>query len=139
MMASRRIVAVAFVTNFIAVGLVFYSYGSNTLGLTHGEKILRKKDNLVNIFADECPPEMWISSHRGLREIHTGHFHKRMQGGYYPRGDMDESRGVVVRALPGLTATDAWHSEQGYRHRRAATLLVFDHDAGLAGLHEVTP
>jgi len=119
--------------------LVFYSYGGNTLGLTHGEKILRKKNNLVNIFADECPPEMWISSHKGLREIHTGHFHKRMQGGYYPRGDMDEERGVTVRALPGLTATDAWHKEQGYRHRRAATLMVFEHEGGVAGLHEVTP
>lgn len=119
--------------------LVFYAYGRNTLGLTHGEKILRKTNNLVNIFADECPPEMWISSHQGLREIHTGHFHKRMQGGYYPRGDMNEERGVVVRALPGLTATDAWHKEQGYRHRRAATLMVFDKEGGVAGLHEVTP
>lgn len=119
--------------------LVFYSYGACTFGLTHGEKILRKKDSLPLIFADECPPEMWVSSHRGIREIHTGHYHKRMQGGYYPRGEMDEQRGIVTRALPGLTATDYWHTEQGYRHRRAASLLVYRYEGELAGLHEFNP
>lgn len=119
--------------------LVFYAYGANTIGLTHGETYLRQKDSLPLIMADECPPEMWISSAKGCREIHTGHYHKRMQGGYYPRAGVDESRGIVVRALPGLTATDAWHKEQGYRHRRAATLMVFRKEGGVAGLHEFTP
>lgn len=119
--------------------LVFYSYGANTLGLTHGEKILRKQNNLAMIFADECPPEMWISSHRGLRELLTGHFHKRMEGGYFPRGTADEERGITTIALPGLTATDAWHKEEGYRHRRAATLRIYDYEGRVAGAHEHTP
>lgn len=119
--------------------LVFYSYGANTLGLTHGEEILRKKNNLVNIFSDECPPEMWISSHRGLREVLTGHFHKRMEGGYFPRAVADEERGVTTIALPGLTATDAWHKEKGYRHRRAASLRIYAHEGRVAGAHEHTP
>ena len=116
----------------------FYNFGANTFLLTHGEEYKRKRDSLPLIMADECPPEWWIESSgpRGCREIHTGHNHRAMQGGYYPEAEMTESRGIRTRSLPGLTATDAWHHEQGYRHRRAATALIYRKSGGIAGLHE---
>jgi hypothetical protein len=62
----------------------FHSFGANTFMYTHGEEYRRKRDNLPMIMADECPPEMWVSSHGGCREIHTGHNHINLAGGYYP-------------------------------------------------------
>jgi hypothetical protein len=117
----------------------FYNYGANTFMLTHGEEFTRKRDNLVTIMAAECPADWWVASERGCREILTGHNHRRLQGGYYPTAEVEESRGVVVRSLPGLTATDAWHYEEGYKHRRAATLLAYKESGGILGLHEYSP
>lgn len=119
----------------------FLAYGKNTVMLTHGEEVMRKRDNLPQIFADECPAELWVSSdHRigGYREILTGHLHKKLRGGYYPTGDIEESRGIRVRGLSGLTATDGWHHEMGYRHQRAATFLAYRKSGGVAGEHEFT-
>jgi len=114
----------------------FYNYGSNTFMLTHGEEYRRQRDNLPLIMADECPADWWAVGKLGVREIHTGHNHIRLQGGYYPTAEVSETRGIVTRSLPGLTATDAWHYEEGYSHRRAATLLAYKKSGGLVGLHE---
>lgn len=117
----------------------FYGYGRNVFMFTHGEEVTRKRDNLATIMATECPAALWVASEGGCREIHTGHNHRRLQGGYYPTAEVEENRGVLVRSLPGLTSTDAWHYEEGYKHRRAATLLAYFKDGGLAGLHEHQP
>lgn len=116
----------------------FYNFGANTFMFTHGEEYQRQRDSLPLIMADECPPEWWIASAGkvGCREIHTGHNHRALEGGYYPTAEMTESRGIRTRSLPGLTATDSWHFEEGYRHRRAATSLVYRKSGGIAGLHE---
>lgn len=117
----------------------FYGYERNTFMLTHGEEFRRKRDNLPTIMATECPADLWVASEGGSREIHTGHNHIRLQGGYYPTAEVEENRGIVLRSLPGLTAVDAWHHEEGYRHRRAASLLTFHPENGFAGLHEFQP
>jgi len=114
----------------------WYNYGRNTFMFTHGEEIRRKRDPLPLIMATECPADIWIASEGGCREIHTGHNHIRLQGGYYPTAEVDESRAIVTRSLPGLVSTDKWHSDQGYKHRRGATALVYRHSGGIAGLHE---
>jgi hypothetical protein len=115
----------------------YYGYGANALMFTHGEEYKRQRDNLPLIFATECPPELWVSAEH--REIHTGHFHIKMEGRYTPTSDSTETRGIRTRALPGLTATDAWHATAGYQHRRTATALVFRRSGGIAGLHEFNP
>ena len=112
----------------------FHGYGKNALMLTHGEEYKRHRDNLPLIFSQECPPEMWVRSTH--REVLTGHWHKSMGGAYLPTSDLDETRGVRVRSLPGLTAPDGWHANAGFKHSRAATLLVYKKSGGLAGLHE---
>jgi hypothetical protein len=103
---------------------------------THGEEFKRKRDNLVSVFATECPPEMWAAAK--YREIHVGHNHINMQKIY--TGDPVEveweGRATRVRSLPAITPEDSWHYEEGYKHTRAATAIVFRRSGGVAGLHE---
>ena len=114
----------------------YYGYGKNAIMLTHGEEYKRKRDSLPLIFSTECDPHVWINSAEGCREVHTGHNHIGLAGGYYPTADLDETRGIRTRALSGMTPEDAWHHEQGYKHHRAATALVFRKSGGVAGIHE---
>ena len=115
----------------------FFGYGANALMFCHGEEYKRHRDNLPLVFATECDPEIWVASTH--REVLTGHWHKTMEGRYHPTSDMDETRGIRVRALPGLTAPDAWHANAGFRHTRAATLICYRRSGGVAGLHEHNP
>lgn len=112
----------------------FYGWGKNAFMLTHGEELHRKRDNLPLIFATECPPDLWVRS--TCREVHTGHNHAALAGGYYPTAELDEHRGIRVRSLPALTPLDSWHVSEGYRHQRAAAALVYRESGGLVGLHE---
>lgn len=118
----------------------YYGYEANAFMLTHGEEVRRRRDSLPLVFATECPDEIWVASGgRGSREIHTGHNHIRLQGGYYPTAEVEENRAIVLRSLPGLCAVDAWHYEEGYQHRRAGSLLTFHPDNGFNSLHEFQP
>jgi hypothetical protein len=115
----------------------FYGYGRNAFMFTHGEEYNRSgRDNLPLIFATECPAEIWVASEGGSREVHTGHNHINKEGKYLPTSESNETRAIRTRSLPGLTATDSWHFEQGYKHRRAATALVYKREGGFCGLYE---
>jgi len=115
----------------------FWGWGDNAFMFVHGEEYKRQRGNLPTIFAVECPPDVWVRSTH--REVLTGHWHKRMGGHYDPTADLDEELAIITRALPGLTASDAWHVESGYRHDRAGTLIAYRWSGGVAGLHEYTP
>ena len=114
----------------------YYRYGANIFMFTHGEEFYRKRDNLVSIFATECPPEMWVKGK--VREIHVGHNHINMEKVFTgePTTTMWEGRATRVRSLPGLTTEDAWHFEEGYKHTRRGTALIWNKSGGLASLHE---
>jgi hypothetical protein len=112
----------------------FYAYGRNAFMLTHGEEYRRQRSNLPLIMATECPAQMWVDS--VYREILTGHNHAKLEGRYWPTSDMDEERAIRTRSLPGLTASDAWHVEEGYKHTRSATAIAYRRSGGVAGLHE---
>lgn len=112
----------------------YYGYGSNVFMFTHGEEYRRQRDSLPLIFATECPPELWVAATH--KEIHTGHNHINMEGRYHPTSEATETRTIRTRSLPGLTPEDAWHYEEGYKHRRTATGLAFRRSGGIAGLHE---
>jgi hypothetical protein len=115
----------------------YYRYGKNLLGLTHGMEASRKRDPLPLIMATEAP-ELWAKTTH--REWHVGHFHSAKEMHYMaPAPVLEEHRGVRVRVLPGLTASDAWHKNEGYAHTRAATGVAWDHDGGIIGLHEHYP
>ncbi|MEE8607942.1 MAG: hypothetical protein V3S55_10065 [Nitrospiraceae bacterium] len=114
---------------------LYYGFGRNVFMMTHGEEYKRKRDSLPLIMATECPPELWVAGDV-CREIHTGHNHINMEGAYHPTSEVNETRAIRTRSLPGFTATDGWHHEQGYRHRRSATALIYRKSGGIAGLHE---
>jgi hypothetical protein len=114
----------------------YYGYGANAFMLTHGEEYKRKRDSLPLIMATECPADLWVASEDGVREVHTGHNHIHMQGGYYPTAEVNETRAIRTISLPGMTATDTWHFESGYKHRRAAMARIYRKSGGTAGVHE---
>jgi hypothetical protein len=116
----------------------YYLYGSNLFMFTHGLEFARKRDNLVSVFATECPPELWVKGK--IREVHLGHKHINMEKIFTgdPHDTIWEGRATRIRSLPGLTPEDAWHFEEGYKHQRRGTALVWHRAGGLAGLHEFT-
>ena len=124
--------------NFGASKRRYDLYGNTVFMHTHGEEFRRKRDNLVSVFATECPVEMWAAAK--YREVLVGHNHINMQKIYTgdPAEIEWEGRATRVRSLPGLTPEDSWHYEQGYKHTRAATIIVYRKSGGVAGLHEVT-
>jgi hypothetical protein len=97
-----------------------------------------KRDSLPLIMATEAPGDLWVRSEGGLREVLTGHNHRHLAGGYHPTSEASETRAIRTISLSGMTATDSWHFEQGYKHHRAASLRVYYRDGGLAGHHEFT-
>jgi hypothetical protein len=110
---------------------------ANAFMMTHGEEYRRQRDSLPLIFATECPADLWVRAKS--REIHTGHNHINLEGRYTPTSEANETRGIRTRSLPGLTPEDSWHTDEGYKHRRAATTLVYRATGGILGLHEYTP
>lgn len=115
----------------------FYQFGNTGLMLTHGEGFNRNREPLPLVFADEAP-HVWAAT--TYREVLCGHWHKTQEKGYArPTVNLDETRSVRIRALPGLTAVDGWHDDQAYSHWRAATGIAYKASGGVAGLHEVEP
>jgi AcrR family transcriptional regulator len=95
-------------------------YGTNFLGMIHGERI--KPKDLPLLMARERPKD-WAET--TCREWHTGHLHTQNQ---------HEFMGVKIRVLPSLSGTNAWHHESGYvGNARAAECLLYEHDSGLIG------
>lgn len=74
-------------------------YGSNFIGITHGDKA---RKNLHNIFPIEFPVE-WSQAKN--REIHTGHYHIE---------DGKDVFGMMIRTLSTRNKTDKWHKDNGF-------------------------
>jgi hypothetical protein len=103
------------------------SYGVNLLGLTHGCD--ERHSGLPGNMAQEWPHD-WAATR--CREWLIGHQHK-VKEDHYNTADMHS--GVVVRVLPSLSGTDAWHYKRGYiggRGKSALGLLYSKRD-GFAG------
>lgn len=96
----------------------YHQYGANMLMWTHGDK--GKRANYPQVMASE-QPSMWGATK--YREIHLGHRHLT---------EVASFPGVQVRTLRALTATDAWHAEQGYvGNLRGAEAFVWHRTEGL--------
>jgi hypothetical protein len=94
----------------------YHRYGNTLLGFTHGDQV--KADKLPLLMAQEVP-HSW--SETRFREWHLGHYH---------RVRTEEHNGVRVRVLPSMVAEDAWHSEKGYSHVRAAEAYLWEKQVG---------
>jgi hypothetical protein len=101
----------------------YYRYGSNLIGFTHGKD--EKPEELPNIMASEVP-EYWSSAK--FREWHLGDKHHKRELHWQ---STKEYKGVIVRYMRSLTATDVWHHKKGFiGNLRAGEAFVWSKDGG---------
>ncbi len=105
----------------------YIHYGCNLLGFAHGDAIRDRWARLPTLMATEEPEKWAATTHR---EFHLGHVHHKAKREFLP---VQEHEGVVVRTLPSLTATDAWHYEHGYTSGRAAEAYLYSLHDGYVG------
>jgi len=84
----------------------YYQYHDCSLLLAHGDE--EKEADLPNLFAVE-QPRLWADTL--FREIRLGHRHRKLETKYR---SATEYKGVVVRYIRSLSATDAWHYRKGF-------------------------
>lgn len=102
----------------------YYRYGKCMIGFTHGNQ--EKQADLPLIMANERPRD-WNETK--FREWHLGHHHHKKE---YRFLSANEFKGVTVRTLRALTATDAWHDQKGYiGSQRSAEGFVWNKNEGL--------
>lgn len=104
----------------------FKQYGTNLIGYTHGDK--EKISNLPLIMAGSVP-QLWANT--TCRQWHIAHLHSKKETEFVA---CDSFGPVIVRRLPSLCGTDAWHFEQGYVNgQRAAEGHIWHHAYGYCG------
>jgi hypothetical protein len=104
----------------------YIEYGVTLLGFDHGDIV--KPEKLPNLMAAE-QREAW--GRVQYTEWLTGHYHKVKEQQFT---SADTHGGTVVRTLPSLSGTDAWHYRNGFVHgRRAAEAYLYSHTNGYVG------
>lgn len=108
-------------------------YGVNLLWLLHGCDLAAKNEKaMAGLMASECA-DVWRPNQ--YREIHRGHTHKKQELWFT---GAETYGGVVVRTIPSLVATDAWHFSKGYvKTTKTAQFFVWNKDYGLESVHDV--
>ena len=102
-----------------------FTYGKNSIMVTHGDSKQATAKNLSNIFAVSFPEEF---AQANVREVHTGHLHHEKEGDIF---------GVMIRRLSSGVAVDDWSNRQDYigTHRR---FMIFEWDQNsLRSIHYV--
>ena len=102
-----------------------FTYGKNSVMVTHGDSKQATAKNLSHIFAVSYPEEFAQAS---VREVHCGHLHHEREGDIF---------GVMVRRLSSGISVDDWSNRQDYvgTHRR---FMVFEWDQNsLRSIHYV--
>lgn len=101
----------------------YYEWGLTLLGFTHGNE--EKQDALPSLMAGE-QRDAWGRTR--FAEWHTGHQHRRKEVRFI---STNEDRGAVIRQLPSLSATDAWHAKRGYTGQQlGAQAHIYMRDRG---------
>lgn len=85
-----------------------FTYGKNSIMVTHGNSKRGTAKNLAHIFAVSYPEEFAQAT---TREVHAGHLHHEEEGDIF---------GVMVRRLSSGVAVDDWSDREDYlgSHRR---------------------
>lgn len=102
-----------------------FTYGKNSVMVTHGDSKQATAKNLAHIFAVSYPEEFAQAS---TREVHSGHLHHEKMGDIY---------GVMIRRLSTGVSVDDWSNRQDYigTHRR---FMIFEWDRNaLRSIHYV--
>lgn len=104
----------------------YYRWSDTLLGFTHGDKI--KPESLPNLMAVERAAD-WSATQ--CREWLLGHRHRTQK---WVTKSADTYEGTTVRTIQALTATDAWHHENGFiGATRAAEVLFYQKNFGYVG------
>lgn len=108
----------------------YIDYGVNMIGLSHGDLV--KPDRLALLIMDENKTNL---ADKEYLEWLTGHYHKKAEKMFHA----GESFGsVVVKTLPSLCGTDAWHYNHGFvNSRRAAEIHLYNKETGPDGYFPV--
>jgi len=98
-------------------------FGANLLGFTHGNE---EKDRIYGLMQFEAA-EDWGKTK--TREWLIGHYHSE--------GTI-EKNGVIVRRIPSLSGTDAWHMKSGFSmSRKRSMAFIYDKENGLVETHYI--
>ena len=100
----------------------YQRFGKNLLGFTHGDKCPDAR--LVNLMPLEAKQE-WAQC--DFYEWHTGHLHVKKEKRPYA---IDTMEGILIRRIPSLSGTDAWHYSKGYVGYRAGEAHVYHREHG---------
>lgn len=104
----------------------YYEYGVTLLGFTHGNE--EPHAQLPQIMATEMPERWARTTHH---EWHVGHTHAKKKREWL---SVNENNGAVVRTLPSLSGTDAWHYLKGYvGSKRSAECYLWSKARGYSG------
>lgn len=102
-----------------------FTYGKNSVMVTHGDSRQATAKNLAHIFPISFPEEFAQAT---IREVHAGHLHHETEADIY---------GVMVRRLSSGAAVDDWSNRQDFigTHRR---FMVFEWDLdSLRSIHYI--
>lgn len=102
-----------------------FTYGRNSIMVTHGDSKQATAKNLAHIFPISYPEEF---AQAKTREVHSGHLHHETEADIY---------GVMVRRLSSGVAVDDWSNRQDFigTHRR---FMIFEWDRdSLRSIHYV--
>lgn len=102
-----------------------FTYGKNSVMVTHGDSKQATAKNLAHIFPIMFPEEFAQAT---TREVHAGHLHHESEADIY---------GVMVRRLSSGAAVDDWSNRQDFvgTHRR---FMVFEWDMdSLRSIHYI--
>ena len=85
-----------------------FTYGKNSIMVTHGDSKQAVSKNLAQIFPVSFPEEFANAS---IREVHAGHLHREGEADIY---------GVMVRRLSSGNITDDWSDKEDFigAHKR---------------------
>ena len=104
------------------LGRKYYTYGSNLIGLVHGELPLKR---YIDLLPFEAKEQFGKSRHI---EILCGDKHKEE----LHKNNIADGDGIIVRRLAALTKTDLWHYQNGYTlSKRRSYVLVYNSEDGL--------
>ena len=102
-----------------------FTYGKNSIMVTHGDSKRATAKNLAHIFPINYPEEF---AQANIREVHAGHLHHEEVGDIF---------GVMIRRLSSRVAVDDWSDRQDFvgTHRR---FMLFEWDSeSLRSIHYI--
>lgn len=102
-----------------------FTYGKNSIMVTHGDSKQATANNLSHIFAVSYPEEFAQAT---TREVHSGHLHHEKEGDIF---------GAMIRRLSSGVSVDDWSNREDYigTHRR---FMIFEWDRNkLRSIHYV--